>query len=344
MSKFAHSIAAVTRNTLRLDDNLLREDLPIDMQSKLFKRYVEEIEVETTSYCNRRCRFCPNSFIDRRSEKNTMPDEVWQSILRGLNHLNYNGVFSWSRYSEPLSQPDIFDRIKAVKTAAPNCRIKINTNGDFLRKDTIEKLGACGVDYLFIDIYVNDDDEYTAEVVTHYMKKLFKRIGKEVTPPVETSPEFSFRIKDHEPSCVAIARNSSSLLQAEMSNRGGLIASSRVKTRQSPCFAPIKHLVIDWNGSVVPCCQMRSDAPEHATHVTSNLFETDLPGAYQSLYAWRQQLVGFGDKSSPCNLCNIGEYQANAVTRSISSVLLSRYGRGIRTFGSQWLPKNKRAV
>src|SRR5215216_4357478 len=125
-NQWAYSIGAVVRNSLRMEANHFRLDLSHGEAVELFKTHVELVEVETTSYCNRTCSFCPNSFIDRRSEKLTMPETTWQAILEGLREVDYNGTIVWSRYSEPLSERRILDRIREVREAAPRIRVCIN--------------------------------------------------------------------------------------------------------------------------------------------------------------------------------------------------------------------------
>jgi hypothetical protein len=67
--KSIHSAAALVRNSLRIEPDQFRLDLSHRDAVGLFKRRVELLEIETTSYCNRTCSFCPNAFIDRLSEK-----------------------------------------------------------------------------------------------------------------------------------------------------------------------------------------------------------------------------------------------------------------------------------
>src|SRR2546423_3200780 len=125
------SIGAVIRNSLRMEDGHFRFDLPRDEALALFRDHVELIEFETISYCNRTCSFCPNSFIDRRSEKLSMPDSAWAAILDGLRDVGYSRTLVWSRYSEPLSEPAIVGRIRQARAAAPRARICVNSNGDY---------------------------------------------------------------------------------------------------------------------------------------------------------------------------------------------------------------------
>src|SRR3954451_5529985 len=119
----AYSFLAVLKNSLRIEADHFRLDLPADRATQLFRRHVELIEIETTSYCNRTCSFCPNSFIDRRSEKLIITEAAWIAIVNGLRGVNYERGIVWSRYSEPLSEPGIVNRIRQVRQAAPRARI-----------------------------------------------------------------------------------------------------------------------------------------------------------------------------------------------------------------------------
>ena len=56
----------------------------------LFKKYVHDVELENHSYCNRTCWFCPNAFLDRRSESIIMTNEVFGKILSNLAEINYS--------------------------------------------------------------------------------------------------------------------------------------------------------------------------------------------------------------------------------------------------------------
>src|SRR5262245_60456183 len=139
-----HSAAVVLRNSLRIQSEHFVSDLPRSKAIDLFRKRVEIIEVETTSYCNRTCSFCPNSFLDRITEKRSMPEFVWKTILDGLREVRFDGSFVWSRYSEPLSERRIVERIREVRNAAPQCQIGINSNGDFLGDEYLKELEDAG--------------------------------------------------------------------------------------------------------------------------------------------------------------------------------------------------------
>ena len=318
-----HSIAAVVRNSLRMSSDLFRSDLDEPRALQLFKDYVELVEFETTSYCNRTCSFCPNQFIDRRSEKNAMPERTWERIVEGLRKVSYKGTVVWSRYSEPLSEKRIVDRVRQIRAAAPECRICINTNGDYLDPEYLHDLAQAGVNRLWVDLYLPQDDTYELDMAREYMQKFFDRIAKSAVPPASEYPELCCNIAHEGIELAITCRNMASMnIGDRKSDRAGLIQLDRAAPRVAPCYAPYKHLVIDWDGSVVVCCQMRSDAGKHASGIVGKVgADLDLIQAYGRLGEWRKSLKDFAEKASPCDTCTVAEYVSNPLTRGLAKTL-----------------------
>ena len=48
------------------------------------------VEVEIYNFCNRTCSFCPNSFIDRRSEFIELPESIFLKLLDNLSDRGYD--------------------------------------------------------------------------------------------------------------------------------------------------------------------------------------------------------------------------------------------------------------
>jgi hypothetical protein len=166
-----------------------------------------------------------------------------------------------------------------------------------------------------------DEDQYNDESAKNLHDKFLKRIGKPATILSEY-PELSARV-DYPMEIVTNVRNISSLRRSSMMDRGGLIQVARKNQRVSPCYAPYKHLVIDWDGSIVVCCQVRSDATDHIDAVVGRIGAAgvDLIGAYVKLGQWRRSLKTFGAKDGPCASCEFGAYSSTAINRTLSTVL-----------------------
>jgi hypothetical protein len=336
---------AVLKNSLRVKPEHFESDLTHAGAVKLFKDYVELVEVETTSYCNRTCSFCPNSFLDRHTVR-FMPEECWSAILDGLREANYKGTFVWSRYAEPLSERRIIDRIKQVREAAPASRICVNSNGDYLDVGYLKELEESGLDRLWIDVYIPDEEIYTAEVAKKHHDKFLNRIGRSCSVTA-TAPEYTCKIESQAMEITSHVRNLAVMMGKDMSDRGGLVELARRTVRDAPCYAPFKHLVIDWDGSIVICCQLRSDSPSHQAGVVGKIGAdgVGLVDAYVRLAKWRSLLRSYGSKKGPCATCNVSEYKATRVVRKISDFLVdtdSSLATGIRSTLKPMLRKKLR--
>lgn len=93
---------------------------------------IKLVEIELFNYCNRTCNWCPNSYIDRKSEKKYLNFEIFTGLLQELKNKDFKGVISFSRYNEPFAD---IQRMTmgyfAVKHFLPDSKIVANTNGDY---------------------------------------------------------------------------------------------------------------------------------------------------------------------------------------------------------------------
>ena len=99
---------------------------------RLFAASVGRIEIETHSYCNRRCSYCPNVVGDRLGDNVRMEEPVWRLVLDNLAEIGFSKNFVMNSYNEALADRSILDRIKEAREALPAARLMIYTNGDYL--------------------------------------------------------------------------------------------------------------------------------------------------------------------------------------------------------------------
>lgn len=71
-----------------LPPQLVDDTLPIEQVCGLFERFVDQVEIENHNFCNRICWFCPNSFIDRRSQIRLMKNSVFKKIIDALAEID----------------------------------------------------------------------------------------------------------------------------------------------------------------------------------------------------------------------------------------------------------------
>src|SRR5262249_1718671 len=142
-----------------LPRDLFRVDISAERTKELFKAFVELVEIETHSYCNRTCWFCPNNFIDRSSQNIKLSLSILVKICENLSSIDYDGMIVFSGYNEPLYGETIFAWAKHIKESCPRSIIIVYTNGDYLNIDTIKDCIRSGIDRLHVDLYPAEGKE-----------------------------------------------------------------------------------------------------------------------------------------------------------------------------------------
>lgn len=278
-----------------------------DAAKALFARSVGRVEVETHSYCNRRCDYCPNAVGDRLGENRRIPDDIWSLLLDNLREIDYASNFVFTSYNEPLADKSILQRIREVREHLPRARTMVYTNGDYLKPDYLDALASAGLDYLHISIHTRPGDKYDDIRALNHIAKLIRRIGTSVQFRNLKPNEFITATVPHE--AMAIDIRAINYWQ-HGTDRGGLLEGMGAKTRRSlPCHFPFSHFHMGFDGTVVPCCHIRSDSPAHAPYRYGNLRDF---GSIFAVYAsriateWRRHLISFDAKQAPCDSCSVG--------------------------------------
>jgi MoaA/NifB/PqqE/SkfB family radical SAM enzyme len=232
----------------------------------LFARSVARVEIETHSYCNRRCEYCPNVVGDRLGDNARMPEEMYLRMMRDLAEIDYARHIVLQAYNEPLADRTIVRRIAQARAACRNAIIGIHTNADYLDAQYLAGLVEAGLSYMHISIHVKPGDAYSEAYALERMFEVCARIG----------------------------------LPAKLDSiKVGAV-------RPAPCHFVFSHFHVGYNGQIMPCCHLRSDRPEHAPYRIGHLGDfASIFQAYASpaATAWRRQLVGIRPKSKPCDTC-----------------------------------------
>lgn len=273
-------------------------------QRELFAQTVGRVEVETHSYCNRRCDYCPNVVGDRLGPNVRIKPAIWEKLLRDLAEVGYSRFLVLNSYNEPLYDRAILDRIAEAHAALPRARIMIYTNGDYLTPSYVDDLAAAGLDYMHVSIHLKQGDKYSDVYVLNRIAEIAHRTSLQA------------RFSQIRPNDSIIARFDTPKLEMETrainfdrhgNDRGGLLPDlSPENPRTDPCNFVFQHFHMGYTGNVVPCCHIRSDRPEHAKHVIGNLDRAETIfdiffGAKAA--AWRRGLIHDRAKTGPCATC-----------------------------------------
>jgi len=284
-------------------------------RKSLLKHSISLVEIEIFSFCNRTCWFCPNSTIDRRSTNHFLPEQLYLSILDQLAELEYCGKISFSRYNEPLSDKIVLRRIEQARQRLPKAHLHTNTNGDYLDRDYLAELSAAGLNSLNIQIYLGNNERYDHDRMRDKMQAMHDRLGLVNKIVRDERPLWLESVAQHENMALRLyARN----FQINGCNRGETVAIKPDYKRKSPCFSVFEHIYIDYNGKVMPCCNLRSDIPGHQSAILGDLTrDPDLFTLYsgEKSARWRSHLVDFSIKAGVCRSCSFNVVRPSLINK-----------------------------
>lgn len=273
-------------------------------QKNLFKNMVKMIEIEPHSFCNRTCWFCPNSYIDRRSETFFLDKTIIQKICLDLQSIDYDKMISFTRYSEPFGNEIFYETLEFIHKKLPRALLHANTNSDYLSNETLSKAYSAGLRSLNIQLYLAKNKEFNKNNVEELAEKILKRtsdLNVKLSIVEKDWIEFSCNYKD-----MNIRMYGRDFL-INGSNRGSLVIKESIP-RISPCLLPLTDIYIDYNGNIVPCCNIRSDDLSQKKYVIGNI--KDHNSLFESYFCnnflkWRKKLFNYKEKSfNPCVKCN----------------------------------------
>lgn len=158
-----------------------------DTAKRLFAKFVGIINLETNSYCNRKCHYCPMSLVNR-GVNTQMNERVFDKILQDLAQINFASSISLNLYNEPLSDKNLLSKIKTIKAKLPKAFLRFNSNGDFLTPSLLKELENAGLNYLNITLHTKAANSYSDEASLVNLDKFYKRLGI-------AKPEFSITPK-----------------------------------------------------------------------------------------------------------------------------------------------------
>lgn len=301
MGRFVNVIVkAALVNTL--PGELVDDAISIERSRRLFSRFVDQVEIENHNFCNRVCWFCPNSIIDRRSRLHLMPESVFQRILSDLAEIDYAGALTWSRYHEALADESIYERIARARRALPRAQLVVVSNGDYMVCSTLPRLESTGVNRLAIDLYLPDGKERDPRARKKVLSQFERRTGLEL----EASDQNGWLIRN---TAVKATVEIPCYAPESISTRGGLVATPKRESyrRRAVCLAVVRHIVIDYDGKAVLCCQTRSDSSRHASAAIGDLARPDygLFHLYRDLGAARRALLAPGANGGVCTTCDV---------------------------------------
>jgi MoaA/NifB/PqqE/SkfB family radical SAM enzyme len=298
-----------TRHWRRWVDSLTPEhfedlsNASVDRKRDLFKASVNRVEIECHARCNRICAFCPNVIVDRRQNYTQTDAQMLDRVFDELGSIDYSAQITVARYSEPLAnETALFRTISSARKRVPNAQLAITTNTDYLKRKTLDRLRDLGLNVVYMSIYLRNREKWSPELATEYSERLAEKLRVKIAQRHQTAE--SLRC-DYDYDGLHLLSNCINFGQTG-DDRGAVLEQYMHTERIGPCLEPFETFVIDHSGAVMPCCNLRSDIPEHQATIVGDLLTegSSIFDIYAGrLSGWRRSMAAFGEKDWPCRTC-----------------------------------------
>lgn len=302
----------------RINPEFFELSLSYEKKKELFSDNVERVVIEVNSKCNRKCWFCPNSIYHQNDGNIDMNEYVFQKIISELKEINYCNEICLSLYNEPLLCTDLANKVRTIKNQLPNSFVYLFSNGDLINKSTLDLLTDAGLDYLFIDIYLNQkeyDSSKAYNKAVHILNSLEIEPGK-LKP---TKNRLINGIYFYKGMGIEIASRDFTIFA---SNRAESIPKSIVDTKieshSKTCIKTFIGITIDYEGNIWPCPNYYRNYDGHKKYCIGNVMSESIFDIYlgSKMNAYREKHMFHRDEL-PCRSCvwNINSFFTNRYYR-----------------------------
>jgi radical SAM protein with 4Fe4S-binding SPASM domain len=270
----------------------------------LFKLSVQQVIIEISSACNRKCGYCPTSFVNRPFQQ--MDEFIFNKILFELSSIGYSNSICLNLYNEPLFfYSQLLEYLKRIKIHLPKTKILFSSNGDFINTFRLKELQDAGLDSLFVTIHPDDEVKWNHEEIVNRIKGKCSDWGLEVGD-FKIFPGGSVHC-DVKHYSMEIQLFSFNFVKIGVNRAGALrhIESSNNLIRKTPCLRPLHDITISYDGTVYPCCQFYHGYKPHQKFLLGNVSKSNLTTIYFSdrMRKFRKMASGIGNKMFPCTIC-----------------------------------------
>ncbi|MBF0504775.1 MAG: SPASM domain-containing protein [Candidatus Omnitrophica bacterium] len=277
--------------------------------------------VEITNRCNLKCSTC-FSHQDGRAKNDISLKDFIKLIDRNIDHISHLSLYN---YGEPLLSRSICGMIRYAKNAGIKY-IKVATNGMLLTRQKAMALVDSGLDCISISLDGASQSAYREFRIGGNFKRVVQNIERLVTIRNKARSclkiEIQFIIMRHNEQEIAsiktwaekwgvdtlrlktvLIKKSKWSYLLPKNNDYNRYAGTRPK---KVCFKPREELVINSDGTVIPCCYIVGQ--DIKKYQLGNIFETTLEeilktGAYSRFVT---NCLTNKSRNTSCKDCNEG--------------------------------------
>lgn len=253
---------------------------------------IRHIDLQLFNYCNRSCWFCPPQCQYKESEIKYMDDKTFSNTILLIKSLNvYDKVnICLNRYCEPFYDIErIVKGASDLKKILPNSRIIVQTNGDLMTQLNVVTAIASVIDEIRINLYDLD--------ITQTIEFLISKFGYDITKFIKPirGENKQLYFKRHNIDFYVLFNKIDTM---EITNRGNTIKGFKCEERTTRCMIPRYILPVDYDGTIMPCCDTYGKTDKHSEMIIGNV-NCDTPHDIQN-----RLLLFNSHEHESCRMCN----------------------------------------
>jgi radical SAM protein with 4Fe4S-binding SPASM domain len=229
------------------------------------REYIDCVIVGTTSLCNASCLHCPtNKPQTEHLTQGEMPARFFESIVDQLAESYRVGRIGFGLYGDPLTDPNIVERVRYAKARLPDTKVNIATNGAAYTPSRHAPLVDL-LDQLSLHVESLDPKVYNVAMAPLRLERVrdkLEMILRDFSSKVEVIvPVHKLNLGEREAMTEYFLSRGCRLVDfTQITNRCSVPASIFDQLAFAPehprCRSDIlgRNLIFDWDGAVFPCC------------------------------------------------------------------------------------------
>ncbi|OFX42885.1 MAG: hypothetical protein A2046_08430 [Bacteroidetes bacterium GWA2_30_7] len=285
------------------------------------------LTLEPNNFCNLKCTECPTGMNTLTRNKGNMDFELAKNAIDKLkNDLIYLMLYF---QGEPFMASNFFEIIKYANKSG--VYTATSTNGHFLTPENCENIINSGLDRIIISIDGTSQETYSKYRSGGSLDKVLKGLetlyntknNLKKSNPFIIIQFLVFKFNEHQiPEIKKIAKKYNSKLELKtaqiynFSEVENLLPTQtkysrykklsngeyRIKTSSKSCLRLWSHLVITWDGKIIPCCFDKNASICLGNFPQQNLLEVWKSNQFNN---FRQELLVKKSEIEICENCNL---------------------------------------
>jgi radical SAM protein with 4Fe4S-binding SPASM domain len=167
----------------------------------------------------------------------------------------------------------------------------------------LEELKNAGLNDLRLQIYLREDEAFDVGVLEKRFDETAQKLGVRCSERKRKAAIINVQFEYEGMTLSCRARD----FKQNGNTRGGSLETINPKMRKTPCLSPYLALYVDYNGKVMPCCNLRSDIPSHAEFIIGDVNVSSLQEIFNNakIKSLRNTLKSLDtlQQLAPCNEC-----------------------------------------